>query len=88
METDNGQLHGSPPTEAGIHEQYLGKGVAAPDLTMIKDFILGGFAQHLESGACQGGKETFIKIVEFVERRLELLRFRSMPLLLAGYLGK
>ena len=30
-----------------------------------------------------GGKETFCKIVEFIERRLELLGFRSMPLLLA-----
>jgi hypothetical protein len=49
---------------------------------------LGGLAQHLESGACQGGKETFIKIVEFIGRRLELLRFTGMPLLLAGYRGK
>jgi hypothetical protein len=49
---------------------------------------LGGLAQHLESGACQGGKETFNKIVEFIERRLELWGFRSMPLLLAGYRGK
>jgi Zinc finger, C2H2 type/Zinc-finger of C2H2 type len=49
---------------------------------------LGGLAQHLESGACQGGNETFNKIVEFIERRLELLGFRKMPLLLAGYRGK
>ncbi|KAI9765883.1 MAG: hypothetical protein M1839_005286 [Geoglossum umbratile] len=49
---------------------------------------LGGLAQHLESGACQGGEGTFKKIVEFIERRLNLLGFRSMPLLLAGYRGK
>lgn len=49
---------------------------------------LGGLAQHLESGACQGGKETFNKIVEFIEQRLELFGFRNMPLLLAGYRGK
>lgn len=49
---------------------------------------LGGLAQHLESGACQGGKETFTKICEFIEQRLELLGFRGMPLLLAGYRGK
>ena len=44
---------------------------------------LGGLAQHLESGACQGGKDIFIEVVEFIERRLELFGFRSMPLLLS-----
>ena len=27
------------PTEDMLRKEYLGKGVAAPDLTMIKDFI-------------------------------------------------
>lgn len=49
---------------------------------------LGGLAQRLESGKCHGGKETFNKLVEFIERRLELLGFRNMPLLLAGYRSK
>jgi len=44
---------------------------------------LGGLAQHLESGACQGGKDIFIEVVGFIERRLELFGFRSMPLLLS-----
>lgn len=46
---------------------------------------LGGLAQHLESGACQGGKETFNKIVKFIEQRLELLGFAGICLLLSGY---
>jgi Zinc-finger of C2H2 type/C2H2-type zinc finger len=48
---------------------------------------LGGLAQHLESGACEGGKETFVKIVAFIERRLEILGFNSTSLLLEGYRG-
>lgn len=39
METDDAQPHGNPPTEDMLREQYLGKGVTAPDLTAIKDFV-------------------------------------------------
>lgn len=39
METGDAHLHGSPPTEDVLRERYLGEGVAAPDLTTIKDFL-------------------------------------------------
>lgn len=45
---------------------------------------LGGLTQHLESGACHGGKRTFFRSMEFIQRRLEQLGFVGIPLLLPG----
>ena len=49
---------------------------------------LGALAQHLGSGACQRGKKASKKIVEFIERPLELLEVSIMPLLLTELQGK
>lgn len=45
---------------------------------------LSGLAQHLESGACYGGKQTFLHCVEFVQRHLEQQGLGRMRLLLPG----
>ena len=45
---------------------------------------LSGLAQHLESGACYGGKQTFLHCVEFVQRHLRQQGLGGMRLLLPG----
>ncbi|OSS53224.1 hypothetical protein B5807_01854 [Epicoccum nigrum] len=45
---------------------------------------LSGLTQHLESGACYGGKQTFLHCVEFVQRHLEQQGLGRMRLLLPG----
>jgi hypothetical protein len=42
---------------------------------------LSGLAQHLESGACQGSRETFIRAIRHVEERLKLLGLSEVILL-------
>jgi hypothetical protein len=52
-----------------------GKGV-------IKSFTtLSGMTQHLESGACKGGKKTFQKAVAFVNQKLREVGFGEMKLI-------
>lgn len=49
---------------------------------IMKSFTtLSGMTQHLESGACKGGKKTFEKAVAFVNQKLRELRFREMKLI-------
>lgn len=45
---------------------------------------LSGLAQHLESGACYGGNQTFLLCIEFVQRHLGQCGLGNMRLLLAG----
>ncbi|KAH8807179.1 hypothetical protein F5884DRAFT_788715 [Xylogone sp. PMI_703] len=48
----------------------------------IKHFsAVSGLAQHLESGACHGGKETFLSVVEYVQREMENMGFGELKLL-------
>jgi hypothetical protein len=42
---------------------------------------LSGLMQHLESGACQGGRATFRKTVEYVEYSLEKIGLQKLRLL-------
>ena len=42
---------------------------------------LSGLTQHLESGACEGGKATFLKAVVYVEERLNQLGLGDLRLL-------
>ena len=42
---------------------------------------LSGLTQHLESGACEGGKATFLKTVVYVEERLNQLGLGDLRLL-------
>ncbi|KAF2137445.1 uncharacterized protein K452DRAFT_236010 [Aplosporella prunicola CBS 121167] len=42
---------------------------------------LSGLSQHIESGACKGGKNTFSRIMMFVQERLRGLGFRDISLL-------
>ncbi|EOA82624.1 uncharacterized protein SETTUDRAFT_52074, partial [Exserohilum turcica Et28A] len=42
---------------------------------------LSGLAQHLESGACHGGKQTFLCCIEFIQQHLEEWGFGEMRLL-------
>lgn len=42
---------------------------------------LSGLAQHLESGACQGGRATLIRGIRYLEERLESLGFSELVLL-------
>jgi hypothetical protein len=45
---------------------------------------LSGLAQHLESGACHGGKQTFLHCIEFIQRHLGQWGLEGMRLLLPG----
>lgn len=42
---------------------------------------LGGLAQHLESGRCEGGVEIYTKAIAFVEDQLRRLGFADIKLL-------
>lgn len=48
----------------------------------IKQFLtLSGLAQHLESGACNGGKATFRRVVEYVQEEMKALGFGGLKML-------
>ncbi len=50
-----------------------------------KDFTtLAGLAQHLESGACNGGKSTFLYYVDLIQRQMDRWGFGGVRLLLPG----
>ena len=40
-----------------------------------------GLAQHLESGACDGGKGTFGRVVEYVQEEIKGMGFDGLKLL-------
>jgi hypothetical protein len=40
-----------------------------------------GLAQHLESGACDGGKGTFRRVVEYVQEEMNSMGFGGLKLL-------
>jgi len=40
-----------------------------------------GLAQHLESGACDGGKGTFSRVVEYVQEEMKGIGFGGLKLL-------
>ena len=40
-----------------------------------------GLAQHLESGACDGGKGTFRRVVEYVQEEIKGMEFDGLKLL-------
>lgn len=44
---------------------------------------LSGLAQHLESGACRGGKKTFLSCISFIQEQLQKWGLGEMRLLLA-----
>ena len=47
----------------------------------IKQFsTVSGLAQHLESGACDGGKGTFRRVVEYVQDEMEGMGFGGLKL--------
>jgi hypothetical protein len=46
---------------------------------------LSGLTQHLESGACHGGRQTFLHCIEFVQRHLEQWGVGGMRLLLPEF---
>ncbi|XP_014550160.1 hypothetical protein COCVIDRAFT_116289 [Bipolaris victoriae FI3] len=45
---------------------------------------LSGLAQHLESGACRGGRQTFLHCIEFIQQHLGQWGLGGMRLLLPG----
>ena len=50
--------------------------------SLIKEFsTLGGMAQHIESGSCEGGRQMLERAAEFVERKLRELGFGEVRLL-------
>jgi len=50
---------------------------------MRKSFsTLSGLAQHLESGACEGGRATLHKAAEFIEDRLREIGMKKVKLLM------
>jgi hypothetical protein len=55
----------------------------AGDMKRSKEFAtVSGLAQHLESGACSGGKETMKRVVQFVQNEMKNLGFGEQKLLL------
>lgn len=50
--------------------------------TLIREFsTLSGMAQHIESGACEGGRRMLEGAVQFVEEKLKELGFKEVRLL-------
>jgi hypothetical protein len=48
----------------------------------VKQFsTVSGLAQHLESGACNGGKETFRRMVDYVQKEMKSMGFGGLKLL-------
>ncbi|KAH7130247.1 hypothetical protein B0J11DRAFT_602558 [Dendryphion nanum] len=45
---------------------------------------LGGLAQHMETGACYGGKKAFFNSLGFIQQFLERAGYGKIPLLLPG----
>jgi hypothetical protein len=43
---------------------------------------LAGLSQHLETGACKGGKRAFLQCIDLIQGRLDQLGFRGMRVLL------
>jgi hypothetical protein len=43
---------------------------------------LASLCQHLETGACKGGKQAFLQCVDLIQGRLDQLGFRGMRVLL------
>lgn len=57
--------------------------VGAGEEKKTKEFAtVSGLAQHLESGACSGGKETMKRVVQYVQKELKNLGFGERNLLL------
>lgn len=42
---------------------------------------MSGLAQHLESGACNGGKETFRRVAEYAQEEMKVMGFGGLKLL-------
>lgn len=59
----------------------LGKGVGNSEVSPKLFSTLSGLTQHIESGACYGGKATFQKAIELVEERLKQMGFDQVRLL-------
>ena len=48
----------------------------------VKQFsTVSGLAQHLESGACDGGKGTFRRVVTYVQEEMKGMGFGGLKLL-------
>ena len=49
---------------------------------VVKQFsTMSGLAQHLESGACSGGKKTFKRVIEFVQEEMKNMGLGDLKLL-------
>jgi hypothetical protein len=48
----------------------------------LKQFsTMSGLAQHLESGACDGGRGTFRRVVEYVQEEMKGMGFGGLKIL-------
>jgi len=49
---------------------------------VVRQFsTVSGLAQHLESGACEGGKGTFKHVIEYVQDKMKDMGFGGLKLL-------
>lgn len=56
-------------------------GEESKDMVVKQFSTVSGLAQHLESGACEGGKGAFKSVVEYVQEEMKGMGLGSLKLL-------
>lgn len=71
----------SVPDEISFHcpRALIGEGSKKKAVRQFS--TVSGLAQHLESGACDGGKVTFRRMVEYVQEEMKGMGFGGLKLL-------
>ncbi|KAE9373696.1 hypothetical protein N431DRAFT_438893 [Stipitochalara longipes BDJ] len=69
------------PDEVSFHCPRTLMGEGGKNKPLKKFSTVSGLAQHLESGACDGGRATFRRVVEYVQEEMKGLGFGGLKLL-------
>ncbi|KAH8593114.1 hypothetical protein B0O99DRAFT_689013 [Bisporella sp. PMI_857] len=71
----------SVPDEISFHYPRALVGEGSKKKVVRQFSTVSGLAQHLESGACDGGKVTFRRVVEYVQEEMKGMGFGGLKLL-------
>ena len=69
------------PDEISFHCPRALMGEGSKKKAVRQFSTVSGLAQHLESGACDGGKGTFRRVVEYVQEEMKGIGFGGLKLL-------
>jgi len=69
------------PDEISFHCPRALMGEESKKKAVRQFSTVSGLAQHLESGACDGGKGTFRRVVEYVQEEMKVMGFGGLKLL-------